>query len=904
MTTRRARSNGAGAMVLLPLLAIPFLGCSRDASSGKGASSRPTTTARIVSTGEELDEWVGADGLRKVQHWSAISWDYVSEPRLSLADAPADLGTHAALRFVIDHEAPTDRTLVLTVESDDPDTAERDGWSWPVGLDFKGPLRCVVHRDEMTPVGRPIGWGAVTGLSITTRGPGGSDGTDEEGGKSGRLGVAMLCLVDVAKVGIVLTDDQLFAALDLDHQGLEEVRGAVREADTARAVAALAAAIRNRTDVPWDFVFEPDGVDEGDEGGEGDDEEGDVRLELDENALDRADRVARGAIRLLDITHEFPDGEIDWRYNPTRYRAELAYTRQWESRLHDMGFWRALTRGYVATRDERYAEAWVRQFESWTRGNPFEDEPVERLQSRAWHAMRAANRMRRSWPDAFHAFLPSPAVTDRVIVDFVKSCLEHGRHLRRNHDRGTGEHQNTEMQALFTVGALFPELTEAREWRGHALQTLAAASEALFYADGVAKVLSPSYHARAIRTLRRAHEKAVMFGREDELPPRFLDPLEAAADAVIRLMAPDRSLPTINDCTETDVPSELAAVTEIFPHRPEFRWIATGGAEGSPPERTSHSFPWAGYHVMRSGWEEDANYLCFDNGPLGLSHCHQDQLNVLVWAYGRGVLFDDGGGEYEESVWRQYATDTFSHNLVLVDGNGQRRQSDKKKFEVSKQPIDSRWRSGPSFDFAAGEFDGKWGTSPRKYDKVVGEKLARHTRRVLFVKPDLFVVADTIEPRDDGTHAVEARWQLASTETSRAPTGAVSTVDDGVPNLVVVPLFADGLRVTAASAQTEPELLGWRVRKYEAVQREPATTVVHARSGEGPQTFLTLLVPLRAGEADPVRTVRPLDAESAEVTLADGRTWRVKASADPSGAVEFVERLADGSEGRTVAAGD
>ncbi len=100
--------------------------------------------------------------------------------------------------------------------------------------------------------------------------------------------------------------------------------------------------------------------------------------------------------------------------------------------------------------------------------------------------------------------------------------------------------------------------------------------------------------------------------------------------------------------------------------------------------------PYAGYFVMRSGWETDASYYAvLDAGPLGYGHVHQDKLNLVVWAWGRELLFDGGGGSYERSKWRAYATDTFGHNTVLVDGKPQRRQTKDREANVSRTPVDA-----------------------------------------------------------------------------------------------------------------------------------------------------------------------------------------------------------------------
>jgi hypothetical protein len=84
----------------------------------------------------------------------------------------------------------------------------------------------------------------------------------------------------------------------------------------------------------------------------------------------------------------------------------------------------------------------------------------------------------------------------------------------------------------------------------------------------------------------------------------------------------------------------------------------------------------------------------------------------------------------------------------------------------------------------------------------------------------------------------------------------VLTSDAQKSNLAVVPLNTNGLEVQVASAQKEPELLGWHVRKDMDPQYVPATTVLHTRRGAGEQQFLTLLVPIKAGETNPVQTAR------------------------------------------------
>jgi hypothetical protein len=67
-----------------------------------------------------------------------------------------------------------------------------------------------------------------------------------------------------------------------------------------------------------------------------------------------------------------------------------------------------------------------------------------------------------------------------------------------------------------------------------------------------------------------------------------------------------------------------------------------------------------------------------------------------------------------------------------------------------------------------------------------------------------------------------------------------------VRNVAIVPLQADHLDIRTVSGQTEPELLGWSVWKDMTPESVPAITVTQTSQGSGPQSFLTLLVPIRA----------------------------------------------------------
>ena len=161
-----------------------------------------------------------------------------------------------------------------------------------------------------------------------------------------------------------------------------------------------------------------------------------------------------------------------------------------------------------------------------------------------------------------------------------------------------------------------------------------------------------------------------------------------------------------------------------------------------------------------------------------------------------------------------------------------------------------------------------------------------HVRRVLFIKPDMFLIADTLTPRDDTEHTYQARWHLMTTAAELdESTSIVTTADTGLPNLALVPLITEGLTVSMASAQTEPEILGWWVQR--AREHKPATTVMYNRSGTGVQHLLTLLIPIQADSDNPLQEVNSTSPGKYEVVLTDGRKIVLSVDPDPQGRIEI-----------------
>ncbi|MEI7809853.1 MAG: hypothetical protein WCJ07_15350, partial [Verrucomicrobiota bacterium] len=97
-------------------------------------------------------------------------------------------------------------------------------------------------------------------------------------------------------------------------------------------------------------------------------------------------------------------------------------------------------------------------------------------------------------------------------------------------------------------------------------------------------------------------------------------------------------------------------------------------------------------------------------------------------------------------------------------------------------------------------------------------------------------------------------------------------------------------------------LLSWNVTSSQSGPT-PATTVTHTRSGTGTNQFLTLLLPLAAGVANPVTNTVATGPTSSRLELSDGRRLLVSADPNPTRGLQLIELLADGTTNRIAGGG-
>lgn len=588
-------------------------------------------------------------------------------------------------------------------------------------------------------------------------------------------------------------------------------------------------------------------------------------------------RVNAKAEKLINKEFNFPFsnrdwpiafGErIDWHANPTE---GVNRTHLWNESLNRHFHFRDLSVAYWESGDDRYAAAVAEHVMDWVKRNPpplMSSGNGTAMTNCSWQTLTTGIRMESIWPDTLCRCLGSPAFTDEVVVTMVKSCADQADHLVKNPTGGNW--LTEESMGVYTVGMLFPELRGAAEWRRIAIERLNRQLDDDVYPDGMEVELAAGYSNWVISNFALLLDRAESTGLRHEIPADFLTRLERAYDYHLHAMMPNGSIPGLNDSGPSNVRGHLEKAYRYFPEREDFLFGSTLGAQGTEPSRRSVAFPYSGHFVMRSGWDADAVYALLDSGPFGYGHQHEDKLSFVLYAHGRQLLLDPGNYSYDRSPERKYVLGTHGHNTIMVDGEGQARRGNRDTYVWPKpwdtptpRGDDTLWLSTPEADFVRGRYADGYGP---------GAKVrVKHTRRMVFVKPDYFVILDTLEPEDDRDHTYSSLFHIDDTEAVLdQSTLAVRAQAADKAGIALIPARRDGLSADVVKGQKDP-MQGWASSPWREVP-----TAVYRWQASGRSHQAVIVYPLKPGQACPVQDVRlevrEADAEVA-VRLVGGRS--------------------------------
>jgi len=691
----------------------------------------------------------------------------------------------------------------------------------------------------------------------------------------------------------VLSNEELFESLDLELPELSDVKSAVKSGNLEDAVKHLGSYIRGRKAPAW-LVPTAD------------------RPEPTKSADDHPE-----ALKFLD--HEFTFGfhgapsfavqmgeKIDWVANPSEgeYKTHL-----WNESLNRHFHFAKLVDAYWESGDERFTAGLARDWMDWIENNPRPDDSGNKVEwpygCYAWQTLTTAIRLERSWPVALYKCIDRTAFTDELLCAIAGSYCDQARHLLAwpTHHNWLTE----ECMGMYTAGVLFPEFKEASGWRKSAIERLHKQLTNEVYPDGSEYELAGGYGMWVVRNMVMLMEHAEIVGRLDEIPDDFKELTEKTFDYLMSVAMPNGEMPGLNDSGNRDVTELLQTGFELYPGRTDFQYVASRGNEGNIPGFVSRGLPWSGHYVMRTGWGEDDLFMLVDSGPYGSAHQHEDKLHFVLYGYGKQLVLDPGNFSYDASRWRRYVLTTPGHNTIMVDGMGQHRRGDESTYYWPRPwqgdaPVenDTLWVSESGFDFVRGTYKDGYGKvaegarelrRPERGDVEMYHGVT-HTRRVLFLKPDYWIIVDSLSASDEAEHVYESLFHLDAEEAVLDELNAVTTMDPDTANLTIVPAANDGITVEIVKGKEEDPVQGWANDPW-----RPAPTAIYTQTGSGTTWFAYALFPTRPGQVSPVSAVTSFNSSDSTfgltVELDDGASDTVLISEDRGKEISIGDYVTD-----------
>lgn len=585
--------------------------------------------------------------------------------------------------------------------------------------------------------------------------------------------------------------------------------------------------------------------------------------------VEKAKSVTEGKFDLLGFKNLSFGNDINWHLDPiSGKQSPLKHWKQfdelsteetgdkkvvWELNRHQYFF--TLGVAFWLTDDEQYAETFSNHLENWMRENP----PGMGIN---WFSSLEVAFRAVSWIWAFNFFKDSKSLAPELFYKALKFLYLHGRHIEKYLSTfySPNTHLTGEALGLYYLGTQLPFLERATVWRETGENILTAELDRQILADGVyfeqstwyARYTADFYtHFLLLKALNEGEEAKM------ESAKKLRDKLQYSLDFLMYVTCPDGTTPLVGDddggrmlphgnAASDDFRATLATGAVLF-GRGDYKFVARDpaeetlwllGADGIQdfekmsedyPAKISCEFASGGYFVMREGWTDTDNYLLVDCGAIGSlsgGHGHADALAIELAVAGRKMLVDSGTYTYNETIeLRNYFRSTTAHNTLTIDGKSSSETGGKFNWQTKANANLKRWISQDRFDFFEGSQDG--------YERL--ENPATHTRSILFLKNDYWIIRDFV--KTSGRHEYALNFHFDSKtqpEIEKAENGNFC-VDEMREAEVGLRLFTFGDNGNWQRRES------WISDCYG--RRSNAPLLRFVSSGVGAQEFFTFLLP-------------------------------------------------------------
>ena len=577
---------------------------------------------------------------------------------------------------------------------------------------------------------------------------------------------------------------EVFALLDLDRPGLEEVKLHCDNNQWNKASQALLDYYRARHD-----VYIP----------------GQESPEASEKDMLWAEDAMKHSFHVLEDTVWNYGRNINWEYWPVK-------DIEMRVQLHRQGWWTSLGRAYRSTGKEKYAREYVAEFRDWVKKNPYKPFGIDQKgtvssgsigidssnECFAWRPLEIGIRLLR-WPVQFAYFLDSKNFTPAFLLEFLRAYHQNASVLMQSFSPA-GNHLIHQSSGAIRAGICFPEFKDAESWTKAGVKNLNIEITRQSSPDGCHFELDPGYHIGFVESYDEAIQAAVKNGRKDLFPQECLNQLDKMIRYYLDYCYPDGTHPCFSDARRHDDLADSVLLEHFGIVQPTYK---------------SSGHPESGFYTFRNGWTDDSIIMPIKATERGTWHAQPDFGTFELWAYGRILMPDAGAytysGDEEIERWRAYFKATARHNALTLDD---RNYDD-------PQPKVLEWKA-----------EGK--NQRLSVQHQAYEGLTR-TRSIEFVDEKYFVITDLVNGPAAGH--LTLRNCLGPGTVEKQADGSFVYMDGDAGLLIKV----EGPAGSSVSIDKD-----WYSEAMHQKAERPVIRLDAVRtSGSGPQRFLSILYPFR-----------------------------------------------------------
>jgi hypothetical protein len=241
-----------------------------------------------------------------------------------------------------------------------------------------------------------------------------------------------------------------------------------------------------------------------------------------------------------------------------------------------------------------------------------------------------------------------------------------------------------------------------------------------------------------------------------------------------------------------------------------------------PDYNPSGCFVDIGYGILRDGFNPDAAFMAFKCGPpaRGIGHNHYDQNSFVISYAGGWIASDPGYRDYFHPARRKYTVSTLGHNTVILDMD-EKYLADHTVGNLGHEQV--KLTGGRIREFFTGEaHDYLCGDAAAAYNSDEVTVLERFDRQVVFVKPNVFFVRDTLVAAQE--HAFTSLLHASRDNVLRLTDGAAQATSASCM-MQIHPFSPDGISMSVA---TYPEAERYGAYLAATTARTRATTILTA----------------------------------------------------------------------------